>query len=132
MYDPRVFSFKFERHCVAWSYFVFFASIGISLRHFCKHSEFFDFFTNSLFFLRRFCGDFRFSCHFCGDFAAILGSKVVLRTKNGNQISAYEKSGIPFVYWDFPILSTLGARWDSNPRHSEPQAIYQILRNPLC
>ena len=122
MYDPRVFSFKFERHCVAWSYFVFFASIGISLRHFCKHSELFDFFTNSLFFLRRFCGDFRFSCHFCGDFAAILGSKVVLRTKNGNQISAYEKSGIPFVYWDFPILSTLGARWDSNPRHSEPQS----------
>ena len=74
MYDPRVFSFKFERHCVAWSYFVFYASIGISLRHFCKHSELFDFFTNSLFFfaailrrfqifmpfLRRFCGDFRF------------------------------------------------------------------------
>ena len=130
MYDPRVFSFKFERHCVAWSYFVFFASIGISLRHFCKRPELFDFFTNSLFFLRRFCGDFRFLCHFCGDFAAILGSKVVLRTKNGNQISAYEKSGIPFVYWDFPILSTLGARSDSNRGHSEPQSLlYSRLSN---
>ena len=125
MYDPRVFSFKFERHCVAWSYFVFFASIGISLRHFCKHSELFDFFTNSLFFLRRFCGDFRFSCHFCGDFAAILGSKVVLRTKNGNQISAYEKSGIPFVYWDFPILSTLGC-----PDGLEPSTFRTTSRFP--
>ena len=95
----------------------------------CNHPRVFRFLLQILlFFLRRFCGDFRFLGHFCGDFAAILGSNLALISKNGNLISAYEKSGIPFVYWDFPILLTLGARWDSNPRHSEPQAIYQILR----
>ena len=105
MYDPRVFSFKFERHCVAWSYFVFFASIGISLRHFCKHSEFFDFFTNSLFFLRRFCGDFRFSCHFCGDFAAISRLKFGKYFQKWKLYFLIRNIEKPFIYGSFSIFS---------------------------
>ena len=69
MYDSRVFSFKFERHCVAWSYFVFFASIGIILRHYVIIREFFDFFYK---FCSFFCGDFAAISDFWAIFAAIL------------------------------------------------------------
>ncbi len=98
----------------------------------CNHPRVFRFLLQILlFFLRRFCGDFRFLGHFCGDFAAILGSNLALISKNGNLISAYEKSGIPFVYWDFPILLTLGARRDSNPGHSEPQSLPAKRSDPV-
>ena len=121
MYDPRVFSFKFERHCVARFYFIFFASIGISLWHFCKRSELFDFFTNSLFSLRRFCGDFRFSCHFCGDF----------RFKNGSENQKWKpnfclrKIGNPICLLGFPDSIYLGC-----PDGLEPSTFRTTIRFP--
>ena len=33
---------------------------------------------------------------------------------------------------DLQGFTLKGARWDSNPRHSEPQAITRIFSKPLC
>ena len=68
--------------------------------------------------LRRFCVDFRFLRRFST-------LKVGLRPKSWNSSSLNLKSENPFIYWDsrkFPLFSTLGARTDSNRRHSEPQS----------
>ena len=45
------------------------------------------------------------------------------------------KTGNPVIYRDFrrfQAFRLLGARWDSNPRHSEPQALMPILSESLC
>ena len=45
------------------------------------------------------------------------------------------KTGNPVIYRDFrrfQAFRLLGARWDSNPRHSEPQALIQNPWNPVC
>ena len=66
---------------------------------------------------------------FCVDFASILRRfstlKVGLRPKSWNSSSLNWNSENPFIYWDsrkFPLFSCLGARTDSNRRHSEPQS----------
>ena len=38
----------------------------------------------------------------------------------------------PCKYLTCRDLLLLGARWDSNPRHSEPQALMPILSESLC
>ena len=61
----------------------------------------------------------------------------LIKTKNSCKLLTH-RSLIEGARWDFSQKKTLpfsdvslGARWDSNPRHSEPQSYSRTLGNPF-
>ena len=65
-------------------------------------------------------------------------TKIIFEPKSWSQTNKFDlvflklKNRKPLYLLGISDFSRLGARWDSNPRHSEPQAITRIFSKPLC
>ena len=73
-------------------------------------------------FLRRFCVDFASILQICGDFAAIFDPKSWSQTNKFDLVFLKLKNRKPLCLLGISDFSRLGARTDSNRRHSEPQS----------
>ena len=74
------------------------------------------------FFCADFCADFAPILAFCADFAPIFDPKSWSQTKKLDLVLLKRKNRKPLYLLGISDFSWVGARTDSNRRHSEPQS----------